>query len=136
MVISRVLSPGIVQDGDHSSGMPIARHLMQPTRKPRAGHSQALPYLVLLRAGFTKPATSPSQLVSPYLTFSPLPGRGPAVYFLWHFPWSRLRSALQTTLPCGARTFLRALICPAITSHLLRHKIFYFLSTFNAYIKR
>ncbi len=73
MVISRILFPGIDQGGDHSSGMPIARHLMQPTRKPRAGHSQTLPYLVLLRVGFTKPVVSPPQLVSSYLTFSPLP---------------------------------------------------------------
>jgi len=27
--------------------------------------------------------------------------------FLWHFPWSHLRWALPSTLPCGARTFLR-----------------------------
>jgi len=31
------------------------------------------PYLVLLRMGFAKPAGSPLQLVSSYLTFSPLP---------------------------------------------------------------
>ena len=29
-----------------------------------------------------------------------------AVCFLLHFPWSRNRSALPTTLPFGARTFL------------------------------
>ena len=85
-VISRVLFPCTIQGGDHSSGMSIARHLTQPTRELRAGHSQSLPYLVLLRVGFTKPATSPPQLVSSYLTFSPLPGKGLAVYFLWHFP--------------------------------------------------
>jgi len=111
-VISRVLFPCAIQGGDHSSGMSIARHLTQPTRELRAGHSQALLYLVLLRVGFTKPATSPPQLVSSYLTFSPLPGKGPAVYFLWHFPWGRPRSALRTTLPCGARTFLQAKILP------------------------
>jgi len=73
-VISRVLFPCAIQDSDHSSGTSIARHLKRPTRELQAGCSQALPYLVLLRMGFTKPATSPPQLVSSYLTFSPLPG--------------------------------------------------------------
>jgi len=27
--------------------------------------------------------------------------------FLWHFPWGRPHWALPSTLPCGARTFLR-----------------------------
>jgi len=95
------------RNDDHSSGMSIARHLTQPTRELRAGHSQALPYLVLLRVGFTKPATSPPQLVSSYLTFSPLPCYGPAVFFLWHFPSGHPGFVLRSTLPCGARTFLQ-----------------------------
>jgi len=99
--------PLYYQGGDHSSGMSIARHLTQPTRELRAGHSLALLYLVLLRVGFTKHATSPLHLVSSYLTISPLPAKELAVYFLWHFPWGRPRSALRTTLPCGARTFLQ-----------------------------
>jgi len=32
--------------------------------------------------------------------------KGPAVCFLWHFPWPRGRWALPTVLPCGVRTFL------------------------------
>ena len=35
-----------------------------------------------------------------------LTGRGPAVYFLWHFPWARALQALPGALSEGARTFL------------------------------
>ena len=57
------------------------------TRELRAGCSQMFSYLVLLRMGFTKLPRSPGELVSSYLTFSPLPGEiNRAVYFLWHFP--------------------------------------------------
>ena len=56
--------------------MPVARHLLQPTRKLRTGSPQALPYLVLPRMGFTRPAVSPRQPVGSYPTFSPLPERG------------------------------------------------------------
>jgi len=64
--------------------------------------------LTLLRVGFTEPPQSPAALVVSYTTVSPLPpGRDPAaVCFLWHFPAGRPGSALPTTLPCGARTFL------------------------------
>ncbi len=44
--------------------------------------------------------------VRSYRTFSPLPRRTRAVYFLWHFPWDRSHRGLPGTLPCGARTFL------------------------------
>jgi hypothetical protein len=44
--------------------------------------------LVLLRMGFSLPASVTGAAVRSYRTFSPLPARqaGPAVYFLWHFP--------------------------------------------------
>ena len=41
------------------------------TRELRTGRPQALPYLVLLRMGFTELSTSPPKLVSSYLTLSP-----------------------------------------------------------------
>ena len=44
------------------------------------------------------------ELLPRHFTLTPLSG---AVYFLLHFPWGRPRSPLATTLPCGARTFLR-----------------------------
>jgi hypothetical protein len=48
--------PGSVPEcsgDDHSSGTPVARGLVRPTRELRAGHPQTLPYLVLLRVGFS-----------------------------------------------------------------------------------
>ena len=43
------------------------------TRKPWADSPQTFPYSILLRMGFTELLTSPSKLVSSYLTLSPLP---------------------------------------------------------------
>ena len=104
----------------HSSGTPVARGLVQPTRKHESGQlperpgALTLPYLALLRMGFTELPRSPGILVSSYLTVSPLPLR--AVCFLWHFPWGRPQSPLATILPCGARTFLcSAFVCAAAT---------------------
>ena len=71
-----------------------------------------LPYLVLLRMGFTVPSAVTVDAVSSYLAVSPLPDplAGPsAVCFLLHFPDPRGRWALPTTVPCGARTFLQML---------------------------
>ena len=96
--------PGSVVD-NHSSGTTVTDGLKQPTRKrPRARHM--LPYLVLLRMGFTLPRSVATRAVRSYRTISPLPSRSRAVYFLWHFPWARAPQALPGTLPAGARTFL------------------------------
>ena len=96
--------PGSVVD-NHSSGTTVTDSLKQPTRKrPRARHM--LPYLVLLQVGFTMPRRVTTRAVRSYRTISPLPSRGQAVYFLWHFPWARALQALPGTLPAGARTFL------------------------------
>ncbi len=48
--------------------------------------------------------TSP---VRSYRTFSPLPRRNGAVYFLRHFPWGYPHRALPGTLLYEARTFLQ-----------------------------
>src|SRR5205823_7118948 len=45
-----------------------------------------LPYLVLLRMGFTLPGRITPPAVRSYRTISPLPAMRQAVYFLWHFP--------------------------------------------------
>jgi len=96
--------PGSVMD-NHSSGTTVTDSLKQPTRKrPRARHM--LPYLVLLRMGFTLPRSVATRAVRSYRTISPLPSRSRAVYFLWHFPWARAPQALPGILPAGARTFL------------------------------
>jgi len=44
------------------------------------------------------------ELLPRHFTLTPRSG---AVFFLLHFPWGRPRSSLATTLPFGARTFLR-----------------------------
>ena len=69
--------PGSVQPakaglGSHSSGMPVTRHLKQPTRIQCGSHLQDS-YLVLLQAGFTVPWTVTSHAVRSYRTLSPLP---------------------------------------------------------------
>jgi hypothetical protein len=67
---------------DHSSRTAVACGLQQPTREPRAGRPQTLPYLALLRVGFTKLPVSPPKLVSSYLAISPLPQQK---ILLWRF---------------------------------------------------
>ena len=76
--VSRVLCPGRFPDrgDDHFSRAPVTRRLQRPN--PGAARATpSLPYLALLRVGFTEPARSPAPLVSSYLTVSPLPPRHP-----------------------------------------------------------
>ncbi len=54
-------------------GLPLPTASSSLTRESRTGRPQTLPYLALLRMGFTELPTSPSALVSSYLTLSPLP---------------------------------------------------------------
>src|SRR3990172_10656857 len=94
------------------------------TRGLRAGHPSpprggSPSYSALHRVGFAEPARSPGPLVRSYRTVSPLP-RPPrdrriaaAVCFLWRCPWGCPPWTLSSTLPCGARTFLRPLAKPA-----------------------
>ena len=101
----------------HPSRTAVAGSLVRSTREHRAGRPRSLAQacrsrgtalLTLLQVGFTEPPQSPAALVVSYTTVSPLPpGRSPAaVCFLWHYPAGHPGSALPTTLPCGARTFL------------------------------
>ena len=111
----------LARAGGHPSRTAVAGSLVRSTREHRAGHPQSLAQaprpeeretlVTLLRVGFTEPPQSPAALVVSYTTVSPLPpGRSPtAVCFLWHCPAGRPGSALPTTLPCGARTFLTGL---------------------------
>src|SRR5438034_6285826 len=101
-------------------GIPIARHLQQPTRTAGSGYrSRELlpaPFLFGLAPGGVCHAVSVAgNAVRSYRTVSPLPSplRVRAVCFLWHFPWNspRLRavsSAGRYPAPHvhGARTFL------------------------------
>ncbi len=70
--VSRVLSDLAVRGG-HLSGTPVAGRLEQPTRESWRDGPPLLPYLALLRVGFTELPASPPALVSSYLTVSPLP---------------------------------------------------------------
>ncbi len=66
-----------------------------------------LPYLVLLRAGFTVPRLLPAArcaLTAPFHPYRFL--RTWAVCFLWHFPSARAAQVLPGALSYGARTFL------------------------------
>jgi len=75
-VVSRILFPAGVaprRDNGHSSRPAVADGLEQPTRELRTGRPRALSYSVLLRVGFTEHPASPRDLVSSYLTVSPLP---------------------------------------------------------------
>jgi len=72
--------------------------------------ASALPYLVLLQAGFAVPSSVATDAVRSYRTVSPLPSAhfcaAWAVCFLLHFPWACAPQALPGASSCGARTFL------------------------------
>jgi len=114
----RTYKPGSVLLAQGRSFICDTRHRVPVATYPEvhAGRasllSSVLPYLVLLRVGFTMPP-SLFGAVRSYRTFSPLPKvlRPEAVYFLWHFPWTHIPQALPGTLPYGARTFLCDLAC-------------------------
>ena len=97
---------------DHLSGMPVARHLLQPTRELRTGRPKpcrrhgAVPLFGLAPDGVCHAFHVTMKAVSSYLTISPLPRHAGAVYFLWHFPRGRPQFALRTIPPDGVRTFL------------------------------
>ena len=80
--------------GNHSSGMPVTEHLVQPTRTTtrKRGH---MPSLFGLAPDGVYPAVAVTgHAVRSYRTLSPLPHKE-AVCFLWHFPWSHLRRTLS-----------------------------------------
>jgi len=54
-------------------GSPLPTTSSNQTQKLRADHPQTFLYSILLRMGFTELLTSPPELVSSYLTLSPLP---------------------------------------------------------------
>ena len=73
------------------------------------GQRFTLFYLTLLQVGFTLPPMLPSVRCALTTPFHPYL-LNEAVSFLWHFPWTRVLQTLSGTLPCGARTFLYALL--------------------------
>ena len=62
--------------GDHSSGMPVTRHLVQPTRATIRKQIMCCPYLVLLPTGFTLPLLLPAARCALTAPFHPYRLRG------------------------------------------------------------
>ena len=121
--VSRFLCPGRGQGGSHSSRSAIAGGLERPTRnfgcrpKPNRrgrGGSPLVPYLVLLRVGFTLPPRLPEARCALTAPFHPYPGgcRGGtfSVALSVNYPLRVAPRPLAGTLPCGDRTFLPAIM--------------------------
>src|SRR5882672_7596120 len=94
--------------GDHFSGTSVAGRLKQPTRESsEAGHLSS-PIWSFSEWGLPSRRRHRPRWCALTAPFHPCRVLSPAaVYFLWHFPWDRSRWGLPSTLPCGARTFLR-----------------------------
>ena len=106
----------LARGGGHPSGTAVAGSLVRPTREHRTGCPQALAQgtdgspLGLAPGGVYRAAAvtcGAGGLLHHRFTLTP--ANAGAVCFLWHFPAGHPGSALPTTLPCGARTFLTGL---------------------------
>jgi hypothetical protein len=106
----------LARGGGHPSGTAVAGSLVRSTREPRAGRPRTLaqgtvvPLLDLAPGGVYQAAAvtcGAGGLLHHRFTLTP--ARAGAVCFLWHCPAGHPGSALPTTLPCGARTFLAGL---------------------------
>src|SRR3954454_15028506 len=101
----------------HPSGTAVADSLVRSTREHRAGRPRTLAQgtddpLRDLAPGRVYRATAVTCGAGGLLhhLFTLPPARAGAVCFLWHCPAGHPGSALPTTLPCGARTFLAGLV--------------------------
>ena len=105
--------PGSVE-GNHSSGMHVAVHLKQPTRKraraARCGFRRVFPYLALLRAGFSVPSPLPSTRCALTAPFHPC-----------RRACARLGGVFSVALSVGSRppgvTWRRAIWSPDFPPH-------------------
>ena len=110
--VSRVLYGGRKRPrGSHSSGMPVAGHLVQPTRaagaETRWSCCQPVQPLFGLAPGGVYPAMSVAgHAVRSYRTFSPLPRRARRFVFCGTFPEVALAGRYPAPCLRGARTFL------------------------------
>src|SRR5205814_7566037 len=106
---------------DHSSSPAITGEIKRPTRKLRTGRPRALPYLVLLRAGFCLPPVLPPArcaLTAPFHPYSPPPG-GPGEGKRYVFCATVLQVTLTGRYPahCPAEFGLSSLLrSPTLTS--------------------
>jgi hypothetical protein len=104
----------LARGGDHPSRTAVADSLVRSTREHRAGRPRSLAQgtagspLDLAPGGVYRAAAvtcCAGGLLHRRFTLTPRTRRG-AVCFLWHCPAGHPGSALPTTLPYGARTFL------------------------------
>ena len=91
--------------------MPIARHLLRPTRELGRATLKCSPIWSCTRWGLPSFPGHPGNWCALTAPFHPYPSpnrtvRCRAVYFLLHFPSRHHDSTLWSTLPCGVRTFL------------------------------
>lgn len=115
--ISRILYPEVVtrhQDDDHSSRVPVARHLERPTRRLVRAALKHLPIWSCTGWGLPSFSGHPKNWCALTAPFHPYPATGEAVCFLLHLPSRHRDSMLWSTLPYGVRTFLRTFFGPAI----------------------
>ncbi len=113
--VSRILFLPLRAGDGHSSRRHIAVPLKQPTRKlwrtepARAPRRTLLPYLVLLRVGFSLPPRLPGARCALTAPFHPYPSFEGRYIFCGTFRPRRLNAAARTlsgTPLCGVRTFL------------------------------
>src|SRR5580658_3891176 len=106
--------PPLARGGGHPSGTAVADSLLRSTREHRAGRPRSLAQgtfgspLDLAPGGVyraTAVTCGAGGLLHRRFTLTPRTRLG-AVCFLWHCPAGHPGSALPTTLPYGARTFL------------------------------
>ena len=106
----------LARGGGHPSGTVVADSLVRSTREHRAGRPRSLAQgaagspLDLAPGGVYRAAAvtcGAGGLLHHRFTLTPADAG--AVCFLWHCPAGHPGSALPTTLPCGARTFLTGL---------------------------
>ncbi len=88
--------------------MPVARHLLRPTRKLGRATLKRFPIWSCTGWGLPSFPGHPGNWCALTAPFHPYPALiGEAVCFLLHLPSRRRDSTLWSTLPCGVRTFLR-----------------------------
>ena len=100
---------------DHSSRIPVARHLKRPTRELERAALSRSPIWSCTGWGLPSFSGHPENWCALTAPFHPYLNGFPsdlritlqAVYFLLHFPSRRRDSTLWSTLPFGVRTFLR-----------------------------
>ena len=112
----------------HSSGTSVTERLTRPTRTTARKHRCRLPGVSplfgLAPGGVCRAASVAGRAVGSYPPVSPLPGwfaarkrAGPAVCFLWHFPWGRPRRTLSGTVSPWSPDFPHRRGCPRQRSH-------------------